>query len=39
MDFNQFGMTNSIVSGVEDVEVHIIFILHSHVIRRNKYVF
>ena len=29
MNFNQFGMTNSIVSGVEDVEVRIMSILHS----------
>ena len=34
MNFNQFGMTDSIVSGAEDAEVHImsIFIVMLHVL-------
>ena len=39
MNFNQFGMTNSIVSGLEDVGVRIMSILHSHVTRRKWYIF
>ena len=38
MNFNQFGMTNSIVSGVENVEVHIISILIIHVMRTQEVV-
>ena len=38
MNFNQFGMTNFIVSGVEDVEICIMSILYSHVCCRNQYV-
>ena len=42
MNFNQFGMGNSSVNdnGVEDGDVHIMSILHSHFISsRNQYVF
>ena len=38
MDFNQFGVASSIVSGVENVDVCIMSILHSHVIHRNEYI-
>ena len=37
MNFNQFVMTNSIVSRVEDVEVRIMSVLHSHVTRRSDF--
>ena len=39
MNFNQFGMTNSIVSEVEYVYVRIMSILHNHIIRRNYIVY
>ena len=35
MNINSFRVANSIVNGVEDVEVRIMFILHIHAIRRN----
>ena len=39
MNFSQFGLTNSIVSGVESVDLRIMSILHINIIRKNQYVF
>ena len=39
MKFNQFGMTKSIVSGVNGVDVRNVSILHEIVVRRNQYLF
>ena len=35
MNSNQFSMVNSIVNGVEGVDILIMSILHSHVVHRN----
>ena len=32
MTFSQFGLTNSIVSGVESVDLRVMSILHIHII-------
>ena len=37
MNFNQFGLTNSIDSGVESVDLRIMSILHIIVTCRNQY--
>ena len=39
MNFNQFGMANFIVNEVDDVDVCIMSIFHSHIIHRNQYMF
>ena len=37
MNFIQFDMAKLSVNGVEEVDVHVMSILHRHVIRKNQY--